>query len=669
MRSARILIALKRAIPTATQALVLGGLIVTAYVAYNAGTRHGGGHQDQMEARPGTSAASQAESADIIYTCSMHPQIRQSEPGDCPICGMELVPTSEVDPASDATSAHGHAGHDDTAAEVLGYACAMNCLPPLEEDGPCPICGMEMQPVHEDDGGSEADPSPRRMTMSSQAVALANVETATVGRGPATREVRLVGQTVEDPRRRSHVSANIGGRIDVLHAEFVGDIVQAGQPLAEIYSPELLAVQEELLQAVQSAGRLGDAASPSMGRSGAAAIEAMRQRLVLAGLTEAQVDEIIEHGSARERVMLNAPAGGTVTARFAEQGEYVGREERILTLVDYGVLWAELEAFESDLPWLAPGQQVAFTSRSFPGRTFHGTVSWIDPVADPATRTTRVRMDVDNPDGHLRPGMYVSANVSAALEEDPPPLIIPASAPLITGRRAIVYTMREDAERPTFDGREVVLGPRVREGYVVREGLAEGERVVTRGAFQIDSALQIIARPSMMSPEGGQVMDGHAGHGTPDAATPEEDHATHREPAEPTALRDEELVVLLPHYLLIHEALADDDEESARAGWAALASEADALPHGALHGLLPPERGLDGIDAIRTAFEPLSNAAIAALNQYGNPAENTLYIMHCPMAFDWEGADWIQTGDDVRNPYFGDEMYRCGTVEAEATPR
>jgi Cu(I)/Ag(I) efflux system membrane fusion protein len=154
---------------------------------------------------------------------------------------------------------------------------------------------------------------------------------------------------------------------------------------------------------------------------------------------------------------------------------------------------------------------VTLTTRAHPGREFEGRITFIEPLARRETRTTRVRVEVPNPDGALKPAMVVTGHVQAFLP-GAQPLLIPASAPLLTGTRAVVYIEVPDADRPTYEGREVTLGPRTRDGYVVAEGLAEGERVVTHGAFRIDSALQILARPSMMNPRpapGSATMQGH----------------------------------------------------------------------------------------------------------------------------------------------------------------
>ena len=665
--------------PGAAQGAAVAAVVVTGFVAYNMGARSTTNGQDHDGSPTTQTVPADAQDADVIYTCPMHPQIQQDEPGDCPICGMELVPMETDGPSSPDGSAsdvrdhaHGHVHDHGTNSNdngILGYACAMNCVPPLPEEGDCPICGMEMQAVHADDnGGPDEVASERRMSMSPSALALADIRTAPAERRTAVRQVRLSGQLAVAEPRRAQVSADVGGRIDRLYAEFEGQSIEEGQDLVLLYSPELLAVQREFLQAKRSLDNLSGDAGATIRRASEAAVAAGRERLRLAGLAPEQIDEIASEGTARERVTLRAPAAGTVLERNFEQGDYVPTGGRILTIADLSTVWAELEAYETDLTWLRVGVPVTFTAQAHPGETFRGEVAYIDPVMRPATRTTRIRVDVENPEGLLKPGMYVTGQADAELAEDPPPIVIPASAPLITGRRAIVYVKVPERERPTFEGREVVLGPRTRDGYVVREGLAEGEQVVVNGAFRIDSAMQIMARPSMMSPDGGDPVPGHD-HG------PDEDHDAHDEHpeelapthdhAETPALAAEALDVALDVYLELTEALASDDHTAARAQWERLHARADDAGDHSLHELAETGAAAEDIATSRKVYHTLSNAMIAAVQEYGNPAGTTIHLAHCPMAFDWEGADWLQPGTQIRNPYFGAEMLACGTIEAE----
>ncbi len=668
----RILSLLKKLIPSVLQVAVVAGFFITALVAYNLGAERnapaGSPQATAPASRPVSSHPIDHNADGTIFTCSMHPQIKQDEPGNCPICGMELVPVDVEETASKMPIHSDHAVMSDP--KVLGYACAMNCVPPLEEPGDCPICGMEMQPVVEEkaEGLSDGDPT-RRLAMSAEAKALASIQTSPVVSRIPQKTIRLVGELAVSEDTLIHISADVGGRIDELAAEYVGDVVKQGEDLVLLYSPELLAVQQEFLQANAALGRQPESALPTVRRASESAVEAARERLRLSGLSPEQIDALAETGKAREQVTIKAPIGGTVVERHAQEGQYVKKGERILTLASLDTLWAEMAAYESDLPWLRVGQPVTFISEAFPGRKFTGEVAWIDPVTNMRTRTTRVRLDVDNEDGMLRPGMYLTARVESALGEEPKP-IIPTSAPLITGERAVVYLQVPNVERPTFQGVEVVLGPRVEDGYIVEEGLADGQRVVTNGAFQIDSALQIVAKPSMMNPGGGIAMTGHEGHGgPPDTGKVKSvtslkgmehrsvsDHRTRGEdPATDLSLED-----LITGYLYIQRALAQDDIEHARHGWMELRGKSEQLS-----ALMPEADSLDGMDALRSAFHTLSQHVISRAQRHPEQIHRKLRLVHCPMAFDFSGADWLQAEDEVRNPYFGEEMLTCGTVKQE----
>jgi Cu(I)/Ag(I) efflux system membrane fusion protein len=281
-------------------------------------------------------------------------------------------------------------------------------------------------------------------------------------------------------------------------------------------------------------------------------VEAVREKLRLWGLTAEQIQEIETRGTLTDHLTLYSPVGGVVIHKNAQEGGYVKTGDRIYTVADLSRVWVQLEAYESDLPWLRYGQKVTFTTEAWPGENFEGTIAFIDPVLNAATRTVNVRVNVDNPDLKMKPGMFVHAvahpvianngkvtNPSlagkwispmhpevvkdgpgacdvcgmplvpaeelgyVAADEINAPLVIPATAPLLTGTRAIVYIELPGKEKPTYEGREIVLGPKAGNVYIVRHGLSEGERVVTQGAFKLDAELQIRAKPSMMTPEGG----------------------------------------------------------------------------------------------------------------------------------------------------------------------
>jgi len=475
---------------------------------------------------------------------------------------------------SAAAQMGGHEGHEhlqqspvETGAEphpleaqAPSWTCSMH--PQIRRDGPgaCPICGMDLIRVRTNTTEAASGPSPS-LTLSAAQRARMRIETVPVERHYPTARIRLAGKVTYDETRLADITAWVPGRIDELFVDFTGVRVRAGDHMVKLYSPELLSAQEELVQALRSLNRLSQNSAPSVRQSTQGLVRAARDRLRLWGLNTAQIEEIERRGAASEQVTIYAPTSGIVIRRDVQEGMYVETGTRIFTVADLATVWVQLDAYESDLQWLRYGQSVSFTTEAYPGEAFTGVVSFIDPFLDPATRTVGVRVNVDNPDGRLKPEMFVRAEVSAQLagqgrvydrslagkwvspmhpevvKDSPgqcdicgmdlvpveelgymspassngrPPLVIPASAPLVTGTRAVVYVEKPDTERPVYEGREVTLGPRAGDRYIVEHGLAEGERVVVSGAFKIDSALQIQAQPSMMNPEG--TNGGHAHH-------------------------------------------------------------------------------------------------------------------------------------------------------------
>jgi Cu(I)/Ag(I) efflux system membrane fusion protein len=423
-----------------------------------------------------------------VWTCSMHPQIRQPGPGQCPICGMDLIPVAR-----------------ESEKRELG---------------------------------------PRELTLSPKARRLARIEEAPVERRFVSAEIRLVGKVAYDETRLSTISAWVAGRIDHLHVDFTGVFVKKGSPMVSLYSPELLTAQAELFQAIKGARDLGRSRIAGARETALQTVDAVREKLRLWGLTQGQIEEIERRGTPSDHITILAPASGVVVRKDAVEGMYVKTGTEIYTIADLSRVWVKLDAYESDLSWIMPGQEVEFRAEAFPGESFKGTVAFVDPFVDEKTRTVKVRVNAPNADGKLKPEMFVHALVRAEMAAggkvitDPvgeaAPLVIPASAPLITGKRAVVY-VAVPGQEGTYEGREVVLGPRAGDWYLVASGLAEGERVVVNGNFKIDSAAQILAKPSMMSHEGGGPAPGHAHHGPPEtrppSPAPEGGHGGHQTPS------------------------------------------------------------------------------------------------------------------------------------------
>ena len=365
-----------------------------------------------------------------VWTCSMHPQIRKDEPGDCPICGMDLIPLLKSD-----------AVMDDQAIE-----------------------------------------------MSESALKLAEVQTSVVTRGNVSKEVRLYGKIQADERLLKTQTAHIPGRIEQLLVNVTGENVKKGQLIAKVYSPELLTAQKELLEALEMADKY-----PAM-------LDAAREKLRLWKLSDQQIVDIEKSGKVTTVFDVFATTSGIVANRKVNTGDYVSTGDVLFETTDLSRVWALFDAYESDLSWISPGQNLEFTAQAIPGKTFSGKVTFIDPVVDASSRITKVRVEVSNPGLKFKPEMFVNGIIQSKQEGSGDQLIIPQSAVLWTGTRSIVYVKLPGADHPTFKMREITLGSSMKDTYVVMDGLAEGEEIVTNGTFSVDAAAQLAGKTSMMNP-------------------------------------------------------------------------------------------------------------------------------------------------------------------------
>ncbi len=719
--------------------LVLLAVFVLGYLFSSA--VHESAPERQTPAASGEAAATQpvGESQEI-WTCSMHPQIRLPEPGQCPICGMDLIPAEQPAGAQAAPAEAGTA-----KAKAPKYACSMFCVPPLPKPGKCPVCGMEMVEVEVET--TDATP-PRTLTLSPAAEQLAQVRTAPVERKFVEAEIRMVGKIDYDESRLRYITAWVPGRLERLYVDYTGVPVQKGEHLVHMYSPELATAQTELLEALKRVRETEPgAADQSMVNERARDwAEDIREKFRLWGLTDEQIAEIEQRGTPSEYMTIYAPSGGIVIEKSAVEGMYVDTGTRIYTIADLSRVWLLLDAYKSDLTWLRYGQKIAFTTEAYPGETFRGQIAFIDPVLDEKTRTVNLRVNVDNSAGRLKPGMFAHAVVRSRVAaggrvmnadlagkwlcsmhpevvRDEPgacpacgmplvraeslgfvsveegnaeaPLVIPASAPLITGKRAVVYVAVPD-HHGAYQGREIVLGPRAGDDYIVREGLVAGEQVVVRGNFKIDSAMQIQAEPSMMNPADEPASAAGPDDGQPasaddaqaDAAQADDGDALPAPRADldkgssaslevPEAARAQ-LADVFTEYLAVHRALSQDTLPPAKQAAGRLANQladvAEALPPGSAADVWAKERpgiaasakalaNADDIAGARLRFALLSESMIAVARRLGTGGD-PLHRIHCPMAFEGRGADWLQPGKRVENPYFGAAMFRCGTTVA-----
>lgn len=567
-------------------------------------TPHEAGH-DHDHSQEVSFSDSLVENEEQEYTCSMHPSFRSTDPTDrCPICGMELVPVASS------------AARDDDLT---------------------------------------------RIEFTDRSLALLNLQTYVVQRGNATAQLRMIGSLDFDERSLTAISAWTGGRIERLHVNFTGAYVEAGDPLVELYSPELFIAQQELIQANRQAQR---EAPGFLADSNQTTLRAARERLRLLGLSSTQIEDIVESGEASDRITIYAPSAGLVVTRNVAQGDYVNTGDTVLELAAQDQLWAVFELFERDLQYIEVGQQLEFDLRSSSER-IKGVVESLGPRIDAERRTREVRVAIEAGEHSLTAGSFVRAIVDIEVDDV---MTIPASAPLLTGNRAVVY-VRVAEDSSEFEARNVEVGRKLGDYYEVLSGLEEGDLVVSRGAFRIDSELQLRGRPSMMAPQGGGAV-GHDhgngngnGHDHGDQAAPKA--AQHEELAAPAG-ESLQLNDLPQHYFAMWEALHSDDLETWQSAAEAFYETADAIswPHNMhdLHAQLSTGAGhahhVSSLEQARELFQVHSQAMIALAR--ADYLEVDAYLMFCPMAFDNQGAYWLQPDSRLLNPYFGASMLRCG---------
>ena len=454
--------------------------------------------------------------------------------------------------ACDMTTADQSAAAPPQPGEAI-FICPMNCVPPMAKAGRCPVCGMDLVAAAANEGQDHQEGS-HTVSISPHKIRTAGIQVAPVERRFVTKEVRLFGKIEYDPVDQYKVTAFAPGIIDRIYVKRAGQTVRRGDPLFDMHSSELYFLEEELFEVLKEfpdpldyrpargevfKRRMRPARrslAPPKGReetevekekrlTATKKIALIHRNMQLLGLSQSDIDTITARSRPTGITTVTTPTTGIVLEQNAYKGAYRNTGETIFTIANPRYLWAKLDAYESDFAWLRLGQQAEFKTDSYPGRTFKGKITYLDPFFEKETRTFKVGVLYIDSKIQLKPNMLVRCVIHARMTADgvgrpgknakeKAPLVIPESAPLITGKRAIVYV--EISGNPgTFEGREVLLGPRAKGYYVVQHGLNEGEKVVVNGNFKIDSAVQILAKPSMMEHEAGKPMTGHLQHGGP----------------------------------------------------------------------------------------------------------------------------------------------------------
>ena len=535
------------------------------------------------------------------WTCSMHPQILQQEPGDCPICGMDLIPA------------------ESTASGL----------------------------------------APEQFKMTPNALALANIQTSIV-EGATTQGAtqNLSGKISINEEQIAVQASYYAGRIERLFINYTGQEVQKGQVLATLYAPQLVAAQQELL----TAAALKET-QPQLYR-------AVRKKLQLWKLSDKEIEAIEVSGKVREHFPIRATVGGTVTALLGAEGDYLKEGQAIVRVSNLNTLWANFDAYERQLSQFRVGQKIEIYTSAYPNKKVEGTISFIAPLLNNDTRTATLRATVKNNDKVLKPGMFVSGKITTA-PSTTKAVSIPASAVLWTGKRSLVY-VKAAQDSPIFEMREVTLGQKNGAQVEIIEGLSIGEEIVTKGTFTVDAAAQLQGKKSMMNNTGGKTMTGHEGH-----TGVQQNHDS------PTAMKQtmkmnfsdsfqKDFKPVLLAYLKVKDALVASDAPQTVVSAKSTLEALNAIPTSNL-GKMEQEHfnaSVKMLEAIaaktnlnnqRSHFVLLNEHLVALVSAFST-LENTLYVQQCPMANNNQGAVWLSIEKDIRNPYFGAAMLKCGST-------
>lgn len=395
-----------------------------------------------------------------LYTCSMHPQVIQDQPGDCPICGMTLVPVRKE-------SASAGKDRQERGRKVKYYKSTM-LLGEISQTPRKDSMGMDMVPVY------EGEEETQTVTVDPATVQKMGVRTAVATKGPLRRVIRTVGTIDYNETALADVTTKFRGWIEKLYVDSTGKQVHKGEPLFDIYSPDLYSAQSEYVLALNQGG--------TGGLRGSA-----RQKLKLFDVSEDQIAQLEKTRQPQRTLRVDAPIDGIVVEKNAVQGQMVEAGMKLYRLADLGIVWVQSQIYEQDLGLLKLGQEAEVSLSYLPDRKFRGRITYIYPTVDEKTRTARVRMEFHNPGLFLKPGMFATVELHAELEPDA--ILIPDTAVLRSGDKNTVFVALENGK---FEPHLVTLGPRGdNDQYQILSGLKEGERVVTSGQFLLDSESQL----------------------------------------------------------------------------------------------------------------------------------------------------------------------------------
>ncbi len=591
-----------------------------------------------------------------LWTCGMHPQVIQDHPGDCPICHMKLTPLVTGDAAGTSTASPGAPESSPGNRErKVKYWHDPMMNPPYISDRPgkSPM-GMDLAPVYED----EAKPAGAAVVIDPAVVQNMGVRTVAAARGALSQRVRATATLVEPESARTDINLRVSGWIEMLYADKDGMAVRKGDPLFDLYSPDLRLAIEELI-AARKAGTSGasDGGIP-LKATGEALVAATELRLQTLGLSQEQIQQLggVEHAPAT--VTFNSPVDGIVVDKAnVYKGASVMSGQLVLRLADRSTMWVDARVPEGSLARVRVGQRASLAVTGLGGGELAGEVAFIHPNLDEMTRTALVRVVIPNPDGMLRAGMFAIAAIETAPGEQV--TVVPREAVIDSGESQLIFVA---TGKGRFEPRRVVVGASGDGGLVqIVSGVEPGETVVASGQFLLDSESRL--REAIAK------FLGQSASASPAPAAPATEHAVHTAVADakaPAAIVDR----VVSEYLSIVEPLGQEKPDTPPASVEGLLAAIDALVEKA--------EGVDAkrlvsevrqsvaamrsqpTDKQRDLFKRVSASVIAVVDATppSDAVAAALYVANCPMA----KADWLQRSEELANPYYAEDMKECGSI-------
>ena len=605
-----------------------------------------------------------------FWQCPMHPTYIADEPGTCGICGMDLVPTYEDEGG----------GKNSGEKKIKYWRAPMDPTYISETPGKSPM-GMDLVPVYEDE---EAEASPNAIRIDPATVQNMGVVTETVERGDLKVDIRTVGNLDYDEGKIFLVNTKYDGWIEKGHINYIGERVEKGEPLFEIYSPDLVSTQEEYLSAVKYRDRMQNSGFAEAEARAEDLVDATRSRLLYWDITEEQIKLLEAKREAKRTLTVVSPASGIVAQKMdqALEGMRAKAGMNLYKIADLSTLWVHVDIYEYQLPWIKVGQEAEIEIGAFPGEVLRGKVLFFYPHLDKKTRTIRACVEIPNAVGKLRPAMFATVQFMPVAESDV--VLVPEMAVLHSGERDVVVLALGGGR---FEPREIKLGLQGGGRYQVREGLEGGEEIVTSSQFLIDSESNLReainkmlmakkGEPAAEPMEGSMTKDAEQGSGTKSldagSGTKGAEHTGHEmmpvvdEPKDIEALQK-----VIDAYLPIWKALANDSTEGIEKNAKDLASAAKQAADqiegqmlktrlGAMEKAASELKTAD-LAAARESMKGLSRALIAVFESHEVKMPKKYPVIECPMV----NERWIQDAEGVLNPFFGSSMLRCGAKVGE----